>query len=272
MPELPEVETIKRDLEKSIYNQILKDIIIQNFSYLDKQKISYKKLLLLKNHKLLNLTRKGKYLLFHFDNHCLIFHLGLTGSLILRSKEDLLEINSKHNLLILVFENYNLIFRDIRKFGKIFLIFEEEVDKFLSKIGVDALEVSLGDFINLLLFAKCDLKSFFLNQRFISGLGNIYIDELLFRVRLSPFRKTNSLTHKEMENLYYKMRELLYEAIALRGSTVKNYVDALGSPGRFQEKHLVYGKKGKPCPLCNHPFQFVKHHQRGTTFCPQCQK
>ncbi len=219
----------------------------------------------------MSLNRKGKYLIFTFDKESLIFHLGLTGALILNPKI-LPENLKKHQILILFFEDQSLLYCDIRKFGKIFLMDNNNFTSFLTQIGPDALELDFQEFKKLLKNHRLKIKTLLLNQKIISGLGNIYTDEVLFRSKISPERLSHTLSEEEITTLYQNLKNLLEEAIALRGSSIKNYVDGMGERGKFQERHLVYGRKGMPCPACGHLLEYKKISQRGTTFCPICQK
>lgn len=271
MPELPEVETIKRDLEKRLIGKKL--LKIETF-----QEIFYSKYLknldlkTLLSQKVKEIRRKGKYLFFLLENKILVFHLGLTGALILGNPKGANPLfNKKHLILILEFDDLRLFFIDIRKFGKVWIIEKEKLEEHFSFLGKDALEISFKEFKNLLLSKNRLIKSFLLDQRIISGLGNIYTDEILFRSRINPLRKTKNLSEEEIKRIYQNMQEVLVKAIELRGSSVKNYINGKGERGTFQEEHLVYGKRGRPCPICGNPLQYKKIAQRGTTFCSYCQ-
>lgn len=271
MPELPEVETIKRDLKKYLLGAILKEVLIVNKNFLTKNKIELEELQNLKNSRLFELERRGKMLALIFEKRALIFHLGLTGALIFQPSP--LFADNKHLIFSLLFDSGILSFQDIRKFGKIWLIPKENLTNFWqTNLGPDALEITEEDFITLLKEGHGPIKALLLNQKKLAGLGNIYATELLFRAKIHPLRKAESLTPEERRTLYREMKALLQEAIALRGSSVRDYVDGLGQKGLFQEKHLVYGKRGKPCPLCQTPLEYIPLQGRGTTFCPQCQK
>ncbi|MFN3505171.1 MAG: bifunctional DNA-formamidopyrimidine glycosylase/DNA-(apurinic or apyrimidinic site) lyase [Caldimicrobium sp.] len=272
MPELPEVETIKRDLVAKILGAQVIDIKPYDPSFLKRQKIDFQDLFSLKGQILDKIDRFGKYLFFSFKEKFLILHLGLTGALILDEKNKDTHLLMNHLILSFEFKQYLLHLRDIRKFGKLFIIGKEEREKFLNSVAEDALEISYESFKRKISLYKGPLKSFFLNQKFVSGLGNIYTDELLFRAKLSPFKKGFELTEEDIKTLFKIMKELLQEAIKLRGSSIRDYVDGMGQPGRFQERHLVYGKKGLPCPFCGTPLFYTKLNQRGTTYCPNCQK
>jgi len=270
MPELPEVETIKRDLERHLKGLTLKGLKVFYEPLLKKSGLTSVTLNRLINKKLSQIDRKGKYLLFNFEEDFLVFHLGLTGSLIFNGKVD--SQNLKHLILKLDFEKGELLFFDIRKFGRVYLLKKEELKEFFKDLGKDALEISLSDFRALLKAHHLRLKALLLNQRLLSGLGNIYADELLFRTNLHPERFSDTLDDEEIKRLYENMKALLKEAIDFRGSSVKDYVDGEGKRGAFQERHLVYGKRGKPCPNCGEPLHYKVIAQRGTTFCPKCQK
>ena len=271
MPELPEVETIRKDLCSQILNKYLKNFFMFDENFLRKNKITLDTLKTLKGKRLLSIERKGKYLIFIFQEKALIFHLGLTGALIVNSYS-LPENYKNHHILTLEFEGNLLHFFDIRKFGRLYLLDRENLSEFYNQLGKDALEISYEEFSNLLKGRIQKIKALLLNQKLISGLGNIYIDEILFRAGIHPERLSNSLSEKELKSLYHNMINTLKEAISLRGSSVKNYVDGEGKRGSFQERHLVYGKRELPCPRCGIPLEYKKIAQRGTTFCPHCQK
>jgi len=271
MPELPEVETIKRDLSILI-GRPLKAIIVYDEAYLEKNEITPKELKKLEGQRLLHLSRKGKYLFLHFSQHIFGFHLGLTGSLILVPEENPLD-KFKHKVLSLHFLEMSLLFSDMRKFGRLFLFDEEKSFKdFLISIGQDALEIEFSEFKEALRSIRKPIKSALLDQKVISGIGNIYADEILFRADINPLRPARSLSDEELQKLYQTMKEVLHLAISLRGSTIKDYVDGLGGAGMFQTKHLVYQKYGMPCPRCGTTLEKIKVAGRTTSYCPQCQR
>lgn len=275
MPELPEVETIRRDLLERLKSALLKEVVVREPEYLSKRSIKKEDLINLRGAKLKDILRRGKQLAFILGESALIFHLGLTGSLIFKENtefEILHSENIKHLILLLLFDNGTLLFRDLRKFGHLLLIPANSLkDHWENTLGPDALSVSKSSFEAILRRGKGQIKKFFLNQKNIAGLGNIYIDELLFRAKINPERKVESLSLDEIERLYVEMQDLLREAIFLRGSSIRDYVDGTGTPGLFQTKHLVYGKRGRPCPICGTLLEYKNLYGRGTTFCPTCQ-
>lgn len=271
MPELPEVETIRNDLSSRVIDKCLKDLFIFDEKFLRKNKLSSDTLKILIGEKLLSIDRKGKYLIFIFKEWALIFHLGLTGALVVGSLS-FPENYKNHRILSLDFDGILLHFFDIRKFGRLYILERGKLSEFYEHIGRDALEISYEEFRNLLKGRFQKIKTLLLNQKLISGLGNIYTDEILFRAEIHPERPSDSLSEGELKSLYNNMINTLKEAIFLRGSSIKNYVDGEGRKGAFQERHFVYGKKGKPCPRCGTPLEYKKIAQRGTTFCSNCQK
>lgn len=274
MPELPEVETIKKSLEKKLIGQRLKDIKIFDYNFVSKNKLEDLNTII--NTKLLSIERKGKYLVFIFEKELLLFHLGLTGSLLLFRNIDKREISDKekkHFILSFKFERYELVYSDIRKFGKIRKANIEDILnlKELKSLGKDALEIDFEEFKNIFSKKNRNIKILLMDQRVISGLGNIYTNELLFRVQINPFKNSKDLSEEDIKRLFFQMKDLLKEAISFSGSSIKNYVDAEGKKGEFQNRFLVYGKKNIFCPRCGKGLKYQKISQRGTFYCPNCQ-
>lgn len=267
MPELPEVESIKRDLNKVLIGKKLISTNIKNSEFLFKNKIDSLDSLL--ETKLLEINRYGKYLIFLFEKEGLLFHLGLTGFFLFT----LPSAYQKYHILSLNFQNLTLNYFDIRKLGKIRKINKNnwKTIKEFKNLGKDACEIIEEEFRGLIKNCKKVIKSFLLDQKILAGLGNIYADELLYRAKINPFKETKTLTEEEIKRLFYEMKKLLKEAIDLKGSSVKNFVNINGDKGKFQEKHMVYGRKGKNCLKCGTVLVYKKINQRGTTFCPVCQ-
>ncbi len=271
MPELPEVETIKRDLSILIGSH-LTSLVAYDEAYLGKNDLTLKDLKKLEGQRLIHLSRKGKYLFFHFSKHILAFHLGLTGSLILLDMKSPID-EFKHKVLSLNFSEKTILFSDMRRFGRLFLLKEgKNFQDFLNAIGKDALEISPLEFKEAIRSLRKPIKSALLDQKVVSGIGNIYADEILFRAGLNPLRQASSLSEEETQRIYQTMKEVLHLAIQLRGSTIKDYVDGLGRSGMFQTEHLVYQKYGKPCPKCGSTLEKIKVSGRTTSYCPRCQR
>ena len=266
MPELPEVETIRRDLAERLSGAELQNLKIRLAKLIRPDPKVFRKLLLGKT--LEGISRKGKLLIFDFGESLLLVHLGLTGSLVFKDGS-----LPPRTHVIFEFDRGLLLYADLRQFGWLEAIARKDLSRhpFYASLGPDALEISLLQFERLLLSSRRRIKGLFLDQKKISGLGNIYTDEALFRAGIHPERPAATLSREEIRRLYSAMREVLLRGIELGGSSVRNYVDGKGRAGRFQEEHLVYGRKGRPCVRCGTPLAYRLVAGRGTTFCPQCQ-
>ena len=280
MPELPEVETIRRGLQKKIQNKQIKNIVIKVDKIVKKPSLG-EFIAKLKKKKIKEIDRRGKYIIIHLDSeNKLIIHLGMTGLLIYPYDNKITEkeINPKHNHLIFTFtDNTQLVFNDVRRFGKIFLVSNIDEVESIAKLGVEPLEGYFTEeiFIQVLNKKKnCKIKSFLMKQEFITGLGNIYANEVLYRSNIHPLRLISSLNKQEVRNLYQQIKLVLVEAVKLRGSTVADeaYRDTDGEKGKFAEKLQVYARKGKPCIRCGNIIEVLKIEGRSTFICPQCQK
>ncbi len=270
MPELPEVETIRRTLSPLICGRVIKELEIRLAKILRPGPEVFQKSL--PGQKIKALSRRGKILIVYLTQNVLLFHFRMTGNLVCLSPQAP-EPRYTH-LLFYLDQDLRLAYTDLRQFGWIELSKEEDLShhRILSKLGPEPFELSEKDFFSLLQARNRGLKAFLLDQEMIAGLGNIYTDEALFRAGLHPKRKTSSLSFEEAGRLLSVIKEVLEEAIRERGSSVRNYVDGRGQRGNFQRQHLVYRKKGEPCPRCGEKIVYQKIAGRGTYFCPNCQK
>jgi formamidopyrimidine-DNA glycosylase len=271
MPELPEVETVVRDLSKHLHGlkivsgKVLCSQICKNPKPLD--------LDMLRGSRIKGVWRRGKMILVGLErNITILFHLGMTGQLFFSSPHDPID---RHTHFILNFAGSpnELRFRDIRKLGCLIFIRTDEVssNQRLKRLGPEPLEIKLTDFVSLFNGRKARLKSLLLDQHFIAGIGNIYADEILFRAKLNPLLPARLLKKSDLRRLWVKMREVLEQAIKYKGSTIRDYVNAASRPGEFQTFHRVYGKEGHPCSICKKKIERMKISGRSTYFCPHCQ-
>ena len=206
--------------------------------------------------------RHGKQLLLELDRGYLHVKLGMTGALLVNG------VATDYTRAILEFEDgSHLLYEDIRQFGSLSLLAVPP-----SGLGPDPLELTAAGFAAGLRQKRGRMKALLLNQAFLRGLGNIYVDEALFRAGLHPLARAERLTRERAEQLHACIVELLEEAIAHRGSSISDYVDASGERGSFQKLHRVYGREGQACVTCGGPIQRVVVAQRGTHFCPHCQR
>jgi formamidopyrimidine-DNA glycosylase len=279
MPELPEVETIRRDLHRKVKDKEIKFVTVNTPKIVKEPPIS-EFCTQIEGKVFKNINRRGKYLVIELDSgKKLVIHLGMTGLLIYPFNEDSKKIiNVKHNHLIFTFiDGTKLIFNDVRKFGKIYLVSNLNKIEGMAKLGVDPLDDCFKEEIFVQILnkkKKSKIKSFLMNQEFIAGLGNIYVNEVLYRANIHPLRKISSLHKEEIGNLYQQIKLVLNEAIKSGGSTVADeaYLNTDGEKGKFAEKLQVYARKGEPCVKCGHSIDVVRIEGRSSFICPQCQK
>ncbi|MFH1855607.1 MAG: bifunctional DNA-formamidopyrimidine glycosylase/DNA-(apurinic or apyrimidinic site) lyase [Candidatus Omnitrophota bacterium] len=269
MPELPEVENVKKSLKNSIINNKITQVDVLTPKIVRSNPSIFKKNLT--NVSVVEIARKGKNLIMALSNsYYLIVHLGMSGHILLQKH---IPVNDKHAHLIIKFLNppLFLIYRDIRKFGYLKVLSGKEVVSFLDKIGIDALKVTPEEFKKIIHGHKRKIKPLLLDQRLISGIGNIYCDEALFDAKIHPERNSFSLSEKEIKKLYGSIAKILKEAVKKGGSSVSDYVMPNARKGDFQSYHKVYRRKGKKCPRCGTHIKRIEVAQRGTYICPSCQ-
>lgn len=274
MPELPEVETVRRTLEKKLVGLSIEGVEM-HLPKIVRQPPPEEFSHLLKGRKILRLGRRGKYLLLHLaGNLSLVIHLRMTGRLVVTAPDTPLD---KHTHAVFDLSNGDqLRFTDIRQFGRIWLAPTHELDQIsgFKDLGVEPLSENFTrEFMKKeLRRRRTRLKPLLLDQSFIAGLGNIYVDEALHRARLHPERLAAGLNPREITHLYQSIREVLTEGINNRGTSFRDYVDGDGRPGNYQERLRVYGREGKPCAKCGKPIIRIKVGGRSSYFCPCCQK
>jgi len=279
MPELPEVETIRRDLNRKVKDKEIKFVTVNTPKIVKEPPIS-EFCTQIEGKVFKNINRRGKYLVIELDSgKKLVIHLGMTGLLIYPFNEDSKKIiNVKHNHLVFTFiDGTKLIFNDVRKFGKIYLVSNLNKIEGMAKLGLDPLDDCFKEEIFVQILnkkKKSKIKSFLMSQEFIAGLGNIYVNEVLYRANIHPLRKISSLHKEEIGNLYQQIKLVLNKAIKSGGSTVADeaYLNTDGEKGKFAEKLQVYARKGEPCIKCGHSIDVVRIEGRSSFICPQCQK
>jgi len=274
LPELPEVETIKRSLENTITGLKIKKVIVnlpKIVRTVDMQ--DFKEELL--NRKIESIARRGKYLLIQLTgNLTMVIHLRMTGKLIYcRAGSPF----SKHTHIFFELDNnHHLRFEDTRQFGKIIFVPTKKLDNVagLKNLGIEPFDEKFSkEFLKKQLRGRRGkIKPLLMDQTFIAGLGNIYTDEILFRARINPEKAANNLSPREASNLFYAIQDVLAEGIKYRGTTIRNFADGNGEVGRYQSRLQVYGREGKPCPHCGKAIMRKKIGGRSSYFCPSCQK
>ena len=293
MPELPEVETIARGLEKRIAGDTIESVWLG--SKPEPLKSSPTEIsAVLEHSRIARVRRVGKHIVFDLekeprlaskrgtrtrgaarsetrDHAQWIVHLGMTGQLLIASPET--EMLKHTHAVLKLASGRELRFVDPRRFGRLAVVrIEAQNGAGFAAPGDEPLESQIDRFVTLFRHRKTPIKSALLNQKLLSGVGNIYADESLFRAGVRPRRRASSLTGDELKKLHRGLKDVLRQAIKLGGSSVSDYVDAEGREGFFQLKHRVYGREGKPCLVCRTPIKRVIIAGRSSHYCPRCQK
>ena len=289
MPELPEVEVVKRSLINKALNLIVKSIKINDgrLRYkINKDKI--KKIIGLKIEKI---TRRSKYLLFYFNkNIVMLAHLGMTGKFFFLGRKNKKyktsfyynineEKDKKYDRVIFNFSNnQKLIYNDVRKFGFIKFLNKDQISKnlHLKKLGPEPLngKFNYSYFKKYILGKNRVIKETLMDQTFVSGLGNIYVNEILFFCKIKPTKKTKNLLDEEIKKVIKFTKKVLSNAIKLGGSSIKDFSSDNGKRGLFQQHFRVYGKKGEKCSTksCNNNIIKISIANRASFYCSKCQK
>jgi formamidopyrimidine-DNA glycosylase len=275
MPELPEAETIRRQLEQTVVGRKIEtvEVLVPRVLRTDQNTLEKE----LTGASIIGAARRGKNIVIQLSTgKAVLFHLMIAGSLLYKPvRSDTL----RNTQVVLVLDNgYELRFRDPRKFGYVKLLDEPDVYRApeFSHMGPEPLasEFTLDLFRKLIgERPRSRIKALLLDQSFISGIGNIYADEILFFARVHPERVAGSLTDDEIARMYKGIRSILPKAIEERGSSIASYVDLFGENGNYQSFHQVFNRAGQPCPAeCGGILEKIKVAGRGTHICPNCQK
>ena len=262
MPELPEVETVVRTLAPHLAGRT---IISARFTSRfvtpgNRAKLAAQ----LAGRTIQGVQRRGKFILMQLDRGTLAVHLGMTGKLLIDGAP------GSHTHGVFTLNEGVLLYDDSRQFGRI--EWSAGAAKRASRLGPEPLEIGLEEFCRRLRGRKSRVKPLLLNQSFLAGMGNIYVDEALFLAGIHPLALASRLSTARVALLYQTMREVLTLAIEHRGSSISDYVDADGRRGDFQILHRAYGREGEPCVNCKTPIKKIVVAGRGTHFCPKCQK
>jgi formamidopyrimidine-DNA glycosylase len=269
MPELPEVETIAHGLHRRIAGDVMESVWLG--SKPEPLKSSAQEIATaLQSRKIAAVRRSGKHIVFDLESTIhgtsatqWIVHLGMTGSLIVCPPDA--EREKHTHAVVQLASGRELRFVDPRRFGRLSVVEE------FAAPGAEPLDISFEKFALLFRRRKTPIKSALLNQRLLSGVGNIYADEALFRAGIRPRRRAASLTRDDLRRLHQAIKQVLRQAIRLGGSSISDYVDSNGEEGFFQLKHRVYGREGKPCLVCKRPIKRIVIAGRSSHYCPKCQ-
>ena len=283
MPELPEVETVVRGLREVLPGRRVMQVRLSGKTdFIDDPAAIERDL----PGKCITAVRRfGKYILLDLspgangsaapDNQSgaapqsLLVHLGMTGRLrVLAAAQP---VDPHTHVFFVLDDGRELRYTDIRRFGRMGIVTTDHRESELGKLGVDPLEATAKEFGDALHTRRAPIKSALLNQSALRGIGNIYADESLWRAKIHPLRLASGLSEKELRALYRAAQHVLQEAIRLKGSSVSNYVDAEGRPGKMQQRHRAYQRQGEKCARCGSLIRRIVVAGRSTHFCPHCQ-
>ena len=287
MPELPEVEVVKRSLNKVITNLTIRNVIIHNKSL--RYEIDTKKFKKIIGSKIILIKRKSKYILINLNNnYTILVHLGMTGKItIVNSLNQKIKTSfyynnlsyQKHDHLELKLSNkIKIIYNDVRKFGFIKIIKTNDINyiSHFINLGPEPLskKFNFNYFQSRIKGKKISVKDLLMDQKFVSGLGNIYVNEAIFYSKINPQKKVQLLTKKNIQILIKNIKRILIKSINKGGSSIKNFNDTEGKRGNFQQFFGVYGKSTKKCirKKCKGIIKKIRISNRSTFFCEICQK
>ena len=272
MPELPEVETVRRGLLDKVLNRVIKGIRVNYPKIIEYPSISlFKKEIV--GQKINDISRYGKWLIFVLDDFYLLSHLGMEGKYFIKSSKD---VDLKHEHVIFELDDKTeLRYMDVRKFGKMHLIPKDKIKEIgpLKELGLEPWDENLTLEYLQDKFSKkrLPIKSVLLDQSIIVGIGNIYADEILFLAKINPYTRAMDLNDDSIKNIIKYTRIVLEEAIKAGGTTIRSYSSVNGIHGMFQQNLNVHSRSGEACPVCGSQVIKVKIGGRGTYYCNKCQ-
>ena len=272
MPELPKVETVRRGLEKLILGKKISNIEIHYPKMIKTDLEQFQKEM--SGQVIQTMRRRGKYLLFYLTDKILISHLRMEGKYFYYPDQ---VPERKHAHVFIQFEDGGtLVYEDVRKFGTMELLALELLEAYFvsKKLGPEPTkqDFDFENFIAALKKSKKPIKSHLLDQTLVAGLGNIYVDEVLWRAQIHPTRPSQNLTRAEATAIHNQTISVLGQAVEKGGSTIRTYTNAFGEDGTMQEFHQVYDKAGQACSRCGSIIEKIQLGGRGTHFCPKCQR
>lgn len=271
MPEIAEVETVRNTLKKRILNKTIKSVNVRYTKMIESNLEEFKKVLV--GRSFLDIKRRGKWLIFDLGDYYLLSHLRMEGKYFIKNHEE--ELNKHEHVIITFTDNTDLRYHDTRKFGRMNLIKKEELAtaEEIAKQGLEPGDENLTAKYLIDKFKKkrLPIKTVLLDQTIISGLGNIYANEVLFAAGIDPLKKACDVSLEEASRIVTESNRIIKEAIKMGGTTIKSYTSSLGVTGRFQQYLCVHKREGMPCLKCGTTILNMKVNGRSTYFCPKCQ-
>jgi formamidopyrimidine-DNA glycosylase len=277
MPELPEVETVARGLQREVAGRKILGVTLGKTDFIDAPALVESEL---PGRTIIRVERYGKFLLLRLSAEeagkgnegeaALLVHLGMTGLLMPRAVS---EPQAKHtHVVISLDDGRELRYVDPRRFGRIAYLAGEVLRAELQGFGDDPLEAGLAEFARSIQQRKARIKALLLDQSVLRGVGNIYADESLWKAKIHPVQLGARLKPQQVQKLRVVLQEILRKAISLRGSSISDFLDAEGLPGEYQQHHRVYGREGQPCFRCKTAIRRMIVAGRSSYFCPNCQR
>ena len=287
MPELPEVEIVRQSLHKKIKKKRIKKVIIRNRNLRFKIPVNFESFL--ENKKIIKVNRFSKYLIIYLQNKIYwLIHLGMSGTIHIMNKKKPTRLTNasfyhspylpqKHNHVEIFFDKFVIIYNDPRRFGFFEIIKNQnDLEKRFKSLGPEPFsnKFNVNYLINFFKKKNKDIKSFLLDQRFVSGIGNIYASEILFASKINPFKKAKRLNKNECSNIILNSKKILRQAINKGGSSIRDFKDIAGNKGTFQKEFRVYQQEGANCKRskCKGIIKKKITSNRSTFFCISCQK
>ena len=273
MPEKPEVITVANALKKQIIGKKIKEAEVLWNNIIAKPSVSlFKKKLV--GEEIIDITTRGKFIVIILNNYVLLIHLRMEGKFFFRKKGD--ELNKHEHVIIRFTDNVEMRFHDTRKFGKMYLLDKVSYlsEKPIVDLGLEYNDKSLNDkyLFDRLKNKSIPIKTSLLDQSIITGIGNIYDDEILFLSGISPLRKSKDVKLSECKKIIDNTKIVLNKAVKKGGTTIKSFTSSEGVHGLFQNELLVHGKKNSTCPNCGKEIEVIRVGGRGTYYCKHCQK
>ena len=285
MPELPEIEIVKQSLDKNIKFEKIKKVVVRNRSLRFKIPKNFE--IVLKNKIINKISRKSKYLILHLEDIYCVIHLGMSGTIHLINRKNFNKNTNtsfynppnlplKHNHIEFFLKKYQLIYNDPRRFGFFKVFKKKDLLDFFKNVGPEPLssKFNINYISNYFINKKKNIKSFLLDQKFVSGIGNIYASEILFYCKINPFKEVKYLTKLDIKKIKYFSKFVLNKAIKKGGSSIRNFRNVSGRNGKYQNEFKVYQRENLNC-LKKECFGKIKKKfisKRSTFFCNKCQK
>jgi formamidopyrimidine-DNA glycosylase len=272
MPELPEVETVCRGLQKTIIGKIIDKTYLSDKKMREPVQADFSEKIL--GLKVLNISRRSKYILIELSkNYILVIHLGMSGKILFKKLD---YQPQKHDHLTLIFDDKNkLVFNDPRRFGLYTLVRAENLNqnKLFKNLCIEPLTKEFnGEYLQKIFVNKTiNIKQAIMNAKNLVGVGNIYASESLFRSKINPTTPANKVTIKQLQILAKNIKNVLEQAITSGGSTLRDFVRSDGGAGYFQNKHFVYGRENLPCNICGTNIKRIVQQGRSSFYCEKCQ-